>query len=80
MAGSYWTNEETKALQRIWGAANVQAQLNVVSRKKVVYESRFLLVIMKYRRKNNTHTHTHTKQRRPSSSTAFLECVIIDSP
>ena len=39
MAGSYWTNEETKALLRIWGAANVQAQLNVVSRKKVVYES-----------------------------------------
>ena len=38
MAGSYWTNEETKALLRIWGAANVQAQLNVVSRKKVVYE------------------------------------------
>ena len=37
MAGSYWTNEETKALG-IWGAANVQAQLNVVSRKKVVYE------------------------------------------
>ena len=36
MAGSYWTNEETKALLRIWGAANVQAQLNVVSRKKVV--------------------------------------------
>ena len=28
---------------------------------------------MKYRRKN-------TKQSRPSSSTAFLECVIIDSP
>ena len=27
MAGSYWTNEETKALLRIWGAANVQAQL-----------------------------------------------------
>ena len=26
MAGSfYWTNEETKALLRIWGAANVQA-------------------------------------------------------
>ena len=23
---------------RIWGAANVQAQLNVVSRKKVVYD------------------------------------------
>ena len=39
MAGSYWTNKETKALLRIWGAANVQAQLNVVSRKKVVYES-----------------------------------------
>ena len=38
MAGSYWTNEETKALLRIWGAANVQAQLNVVSCKKVVYE------------------------------------------
>ena len=38
MAGSYWTNDETKALLRIWGAANVQAQLNVVSRKKVVYE------------------------------------------
>ena len=38
MAGSYWTNQETKALLRIWGAANVQAQLNVVSRKKVVYE------------------------------------------
>ena len=37
MAGSYWTNEETKALLRIWDAANVQAQLNVVSRKKVVY-------------------------------------------
>ena len=33
-AGSYWTNEETKALLGIWGAANVQAQLNVVSRKK----------------------------------------------
>ena len=27
MAGSYWTNEETKALLRIWGAANVQVQL-----------------------------------------------------
>ena len=38
MAGSYWTNEETKALLRIWGAANVQVQLNVVSRKKVVYK------------------------------------------
>ena len=38
MAGSYWTNEETKALLGIWGAANVQAQLNVVSRKKVVCE------------------------------------------
>ena len=38
MAGSYWTNEETKALLRIWVAANVQAQLNIVSRKKVVYE------------------------------------------
>ena len=41
MAGSYWTNEETKALLGIWGAANVQAQLNVVSRKKVV-ESVFI--------------------------------------
>ena len=38
MAGSYWTNEETKALLRIWSAANVQVQLNVVSHKKVVYE------------------------------------------
>ena len=38
MAGSYWTSEETKDLLGIWGAANVQAQLNVVSRKKVVYE------------------------------------------
>ena len=38
MAGSYWTIEETKALLGIWSAANVQAQLNVVSRKKVVYE------------------------------------------
>ena len=27
MAGNYWTNEEMKALLRIWGAANVQAQL-----------------------------------------------------
>ena len=38
MAGSYWTIEETKALLGIWGAANLQAQLNVVCRKKVVYE------------------------------------------
>ena len=38
MAGSYWTNGETKAFLGIWGAANVQAQLNVVSRNKVVYE------------------------------------------
>ena len=38
MAGSYWTNEKTKALLGFWGAANMQAQLNVVSRKKVVYE------------------------------------------
>ena len=56
MAGSYWTNEETKALLGIWGAANVQAQLNVVSRKKVVYESRFLLVIMKYEKQHKTES------------------------
>ena len=31
-------NEEMKALLGIWGAANMQAQLNVVSCKKVVYE------------------------------------------
>ena len=43
-----------KALLGIWGAANVQAQLNVVSRKKVVYERVvFLLLIMKYRKSGN---------------------------
>ena len=26
VAGSCWTNEETKALLRIWGAANVQGR------------------------------------------------------
>ena len=37
------------------GAANVQAQLNVVSRKKVVYERvGFLLVIMKFKKKKKT--------------------------
>ena len=36
MAG--WTNEETRALVGLWGAADVQAQLNVVSRKKIVYQ------------------------------------------
>ena len=36
MAG--WTTEETRALLGLWGTADVQAQLNVVSRKKVVYQ------------------------------------------
>ena len=30
--------EETRALLGLWGAADVKAQLNVVSRKKVVYQ------------------------------------------
>ena len=58
MAGSYWTNEETKALLRIWGAANVQAQLNVVSRKKVVYE-RVGFIGNKRKRKKNRVEHLH---------------------
>ena len=29
-----WTNEEMRALLGLWGAADVKAQLNVVSRKK----------------------------------------------
>ena len=36
MAGC--TTEETRALLGLWGAADVQAQLNVVSKKKVVYQ------------------------------------------
>ena len=36
MAGR--TIEETRALLGLWGAADAQTQLNVVSRKKLVYQ------------------------------------------
>ena len=37
MAG--WTTEETRALLGLCGAADVQVQLNVISRKKLVYQT-----------------------------------------
>ena len=40
MAG--WTTEGMRALLGLRGAADVQAQLNVVSRKKVVHERAWL--------------------------------------
>ena len=33
-----WRNEETRDLVGLCGAADIQAQLNVVSKKKVIYQ------------------------------------------
>ena len=38
MAGSGWSAEETRSLISLWGEANVQSQLDGVSRNRVIYE------------------------------------------
>ena len=57
MAG--WTTEQMRALLGLWGAADLQAQLNVVSRKKVVYQK-----IATYMNElGYHHTHVYTYQQ-----------------
>ena len=38
MAGAGWSAEETKALISLWGQANVQSQLDGVTRNRSIYE------------------------------------------
>ena len=33
-----WTSEETRALVSVWGEANIQEELDGVTRNKVIYE------------------------------------------
>ena len=37
-ASTGWSNEETRALLGIWGAAEVQNQLDGIIRNRVIYE------------------------------------------
>ena len=37
-AGAGWSNEETRTLLGVWGAADVQSQLDGVVRNKTIYE------------------------------------------
>ena len=38
IAGSGWSTEDTRSLIGLWGEANVQSQLDGVSRNHVIYE------------------------------------------
>lgn len=33
-----WTNDDTKALVSLWGQANVQKELNRVTRNRIIFE------------------------------------------
>ena len=37
-ATALWTEEETRALVRVWGAEDVQSQLDGVARNKAIFE------------------------------------------
>ena len=37
-ATTLWTEEETRALVGVWGAEDVQSQLDVVARNKAIFE------------------------------------------